>query len=138
MYGFGTVYRYTRDARFLATAESCADFYIRHTPPDGVPPWDYNIGPGDPQNRDSSAGAIAASGLLQLADLAGNPAYRDVALRILATLSAPPYLAVDQPEWEGILRSGVYHIHKGLGVDESVMWGEYFFVEALDRALALR
>jgi unsaturated chondroitin disaccharide hydrolase len=29
----------------------------------------------------------------------------------------------------------VYHIHKGLGVDESVMWGEYFFVEALTKAL---
>jgi len=40
------------------------------------------------------------------------------------------------PSGEGILTGGVYHIHKGLGVDESVMWGEYFFVEALDRALA--
>ena len=39
------------------------------------------------------------------------------------------------PEWEGVLKSGVYHIHKGLGVDESVMWGEYFFVEALEEAL---
>jgi unsaturated chondroitin disaccharide hydrolase len=28
----------------------------------------------------------------------------------------------------------VYHLHKGLGVNESVMWGDYFFVEALDRA----
>jgi len=31
----------------------------------------------------------------------------------------------------------VYHIHKGLGVDESVMWGEYFFVEAQSKALTL-
>ncbi len=137
LYGFGTVYSYTQDPRFLATAEACADFYIRLTPPDGVPPWDYDIGPGDPQYRDSSAAAIAASGLLQLAEVTGKPGYRHVALRILDTLTAPPYLASDQPEWEGILRSGVYHIHKGLGVDESVMWGEYFFVEALDRALGL-
>ncbi|NOZ49689.1 MAG: glycosyl hydrolase, partial [Chloroflexi bacterium] len=35
----------------------------------------------------------------------------------------------------GILRHGSYHQRKGLGVDESVMWGEYFFVEALDKAL---
>jgi hypothetical protein len=27
-------------------------------------------------------------------------------------------------------------VHKELGVDESVMWGEYFFVEALDQALS--
>ena len=38
-------------------------------------------------------------------------------------------------KWEGILKGGVYHVHKGLGVDESVMWGEYFFCEALERVL---
>ena len=36
-----------------------------------------------------------------------------------------------------LVRDGVYYLHKGLGVGESVMWGEYFFVEALDRALRL-
>jgi hypothetical protein len=37
------------------------------------------------------------------------------------------------------LNGGVYHIHKNLGVHEAVMFGEYFFVEALDKALkALR
>jgi unsaturated chondroitin disaccharide hydrolase len=39
------------------------------------------------------------------------------------------------PGWEGILRHGSYHETLGLGVDESVMWGEYFFVEALDKLL---
>jgi hypothetical protein len=45
------------------------------------------------------------------------------------------FLAVDEPAWEGILRHGVYHERRGLGVDESVMWGDYFYVEALDRVL---
>jgi len=45
------------------------------------------------------------------------------------------YLAHRTPSWEGILKQGVYHRAKGLGVDESVMWGEHFFVEAIDRAL---
>ena len=53
---------------------------------------------------------------------------------ILETL-CKRHLAQSDPAWEGILKGGVYHIHKGLGVDESVMWGEYFFVEALDEAL---
>jgi unsaturated chondroitin disaccharide hydrolase len=44
-------------------------------------------------------------------------------------------LGKSDKKWEGILKGGVYHIHKELGVDESVMWGEYFFVEALDQAL---
>jgi unsaturated chondroitin disaccharide hydrolase len=46
------------------------------------------------------------------------------------------YVADPASGWEGILKGGVYHIHKGLGVDESVMWGEYFFVEALDKAMS--
>jgi unsaturated chondroitin disaccharide hydrolase len=51
----------------------------------------------------------------------------------LATLS-DEYLGEGDDGWEGILRGGVYHIHKDLGVDESVMWGEFFFVEALQKA----
>jgi len=41
------------------------------------------------------------------------------------------------PGWEGILKHGIYHQTKGIGVNESVMWGEYFFVEAVDKALSL-
>ena len=34
-----------------------------------------------------------------------------------------------------VLKRGSYHERLDLGVDESVMWGEYFFVEALDKLL---
>src|SRR5262245_17337201 len=65
-------------------------------------------------------------------------AYRDFALTTLGTLSEK-YLGGLTPGFEGILNGGVYHIHKNLGVHEAVMFGEYFFVEALDKALkALR
>ena len=47
----------------------------------------------------------------------------------------PSFLAIDTPNWEGILKQGMYHQRKGLGVNESVMWGEYFFLEALLDAL---
>ena len=57
--------------------------------------------------------------------------------QILETLTTEEYLASASPGWEGILKHGVYHTQKGLGVDESVIWGEYFFVEALTKALDL-
>ena len=55
---------------------------------------------------------------------------------MLDALATPEYLAIDTPGWEGILKHGVYHTKKNLGVDESVMWGEYFFVEALTKLVA--
>lgn len=147
LYGFGTAYEMTSDYRYLNTARLCADFYLDHTPFDedspagpGIPPNDYDD-PRQPVLYDSSAAAIAASGLLNLGHLVQDPIhanrYRQSALTILETLTWPEYLAYDTPGCEGILKHGVYHQPKGLGVDESVMWGDFFFVEAIDKALSL-
>jgi unsaturated chondroitin disaccharide hydrolase len=138
LYGFGTCYEYSRDPRFLETAVACADYYITHSPPDGVAPWDFNAPADSRRHVDTSAAAITASGLLRLCRLLTDPLkghlYWTTAVRILRSL-CHSHLGKGTPGWEGILRGGVYHIHKGLGVDESVMWGEYFFVEALESAL---
>ena len=61
--------------------------------------------------------------------------YREAALTALETLCTDRFLARSVPDWEGILLHGVYHFHKGLGVDESVAWGDHFFVEALVKAI---
>ena len=120
-----------------------AGYYLENTAQDGVTPWDYDAPESGPLSRsqvDTSACAIAASGLLDLADAAPDGvtarAYRDFALTSLRTLSEK-YLGGLTPGFEGILNGGVYHIHKNLGVHEAVMFGEYFFVEALDKALAV-
>jgi hypothetical protein len=60
--------------------------------------------------------------------------YWSLAIRILRSM-CEYHLAKKDKKWEGILRGGVYHLPKELGVDESVIWGEYFFVEALEQAL---
>lgn len=139
LYGFGTVYSFTRDPRFLQTAEACANYYIEHTPDHGIPPNDWTE-PDPARPYESSAAAIAASGMFQLAALTGDPAharlYRDCALRIVDTLTGPDFLAVNTPGWEGILKHGAYHERQNLGVDESVMWGDYFFLEAVDKVLS--
>lgn len=138
LYGFTTCYEYSRDPHFLQTAQSCADYYISHSPSDGIPPWDFNAPAENRTLLDTSAAAICAAGLLRLCRLESDPLkahlYWSTAVQILTSL-CEKHLVKTDPKWEGILRGGVYHVHKGLGVDESVMWGDYFFCEALDRAL---
>jgi len=138
LYGFGSCYEYTRDPRFLDTAERCADYYLTHTNADGIPPWDFQAPDDSRRMVDTSAAAIAASGLLRLCRMLPDPVkgfyYWSSALHILKNL-CEKYTARDDPHWEGILKGGVYHVHKNLGVNESVMWGDYFFCEALENAL---
>lgn len=74
-------------------------------------------------------------GLWQLAGLERDSArahgYADYAVRILTRLCEDDFLAHDDPAWEGVLKHGSYHEAKGLGVDESVMWGDYWFLDAI-------
>jgi unsaturated chondroitin disaccharide hydrolase len=144
LYGYSKVYALTGMKEFLDVAERNAEFWLAHLPDDHVPYWDFHADltqplPWGPQ-KDSSAGAIAASGLLDLAEQTESPehrvAYRNTALVMLEALVQPEYLADETPGWEGILKHGVYHTKKNLGVDESVMWGEFFFVEALNKAMS--
>lgn len=141
IYGFTRSYLQTGCGDYLETAMLNADYYLENTPRDGITPWDYDAPQSGPLARtqvDTSACAIASSGLLDLAgavpDRTKARAYREFALTSLDTLSRK-YLGSLTPGFEGILNGGVYHIHKNLGVHEAVMFGEYFFVEALDKAL---
>ena len=138
MYGFGTAYFYTRDPRFLETAEACANFYIEKTPDIGVPPNDWDE-PDPAVPYESSAAAIAAGGFWNLAGLITDKIrsnrYREYALNILETLASPEFLATGIPGWEGILKHAIYHQSKGLGVDESVIWGDYFFLKIINKVV---
>jgi unsaturated chondroitin disaccharide hydrolase len=145
LYGYSQAYAESGNEEFLAAAERNADFWLTHLPNDRVPYWDFSADlaaplPWGPQ-KDTSAAAIAASGLLDLErqtrSLDRAVAYRQTALAMLDALVDSKYLADDTPGWEGILKHGVYHTAKGLGVDESVMWGDFFFVEALTKVVAL-
>jgi unsaturated chondroitin disaccharide hydrolase len=142
IYGFTAAHRLSGQAEFVEIARRCARFYLKHSPPGLVPYWDYDAPVEKPPMWDSSAAAITASGLLdlakQIADRADQETFRIAAITILKTLCSDDFLAKSKPEWEGILLHGVYHKNKNIGVDESVAWGDHFFVEALVKALAGR
>lgn len=137
--GFSTVFSYTNDPADLSVAERNADHFLARCAESLVPPWDFDVPEGPDRIDDSSAAAIAASGLWDLAgqvtDNGKAKTYRNASLGILKTLCGDHYLAADSPGWEGVLKHGVYHFHKKLGVDESVMWGDFFFLQAVCKAL---
>ena len=135
IYGFTDTFLFTGDKLFLDTAERCAWYYLENTPDNGVPFWDYGAPRIPDEPLDSSAAAIIAGAFWKLKDIEGTRhgaiAYRRAALAILDTLAGDEFLGAHDPAYEGILRHGVYHRPMNWGVDESVMWGDYFFMEAL-------
>jgi unsaturated chondroitin disaccharide hydrolase len=143
LYGYSQVFGLTSDPTWLAVAERNAQFWLDHLPTDRVPYWDFDADLQQPPpwgaQKETSAGAIVASGLLDLAQQTTEPsraaAYRRTAIEMLDALVQPEYLADQTAGWEGILKHGVYHTARQLGVDESVMWGEFFFVEALTKVV---
>lgn len=138
IYGFALNYGYTRDASFLEASQTCADYFLAHLPADRVAYWDLVYSDGSGQPRDSSAAAIAASGLVELArwlpDGPRRTAYQDAADEILRALIST-YSTIDRPDSNALLLQGVYDHPKDVGVGEGNLWGDYFYLEALARAV---
>jgi unsaturated chondroitin disaccharide hydrolase len=132
--GFTTAYRETGDKRLLAAARSTAGFAVSHAPADGVPWWDYDA-PGT--RRDTTAGAVLASGLLELARVDPDPArrstWRVAGLRTLRSLVGPAYLARGTGAWSVLLHGR----HDPTYDDVGVTYGDYYLLEALLRVQLL-
>lgn len=139
IYGFTMAYRYSRDARFLTTAKRLADYFIRNLPADYVPYWDFSQNGKAP--RDSSAAAVAAAGMLELStfvnDSGARSKYYDEALHIQAALSNPGvYLANPSASpTDGLLLHGTYSVPAREGIDTSLIWGDYYYLESCARAM---
>ena len=138
VHGFTMSYRFTHDTTFLTTARTAADYFLAHLPADKVPYWDFSLPSTTGQPRDSSAAAIAASGLVELSTLetdANNKArYLAGARDILAGLSSTAYLA-DGTTNQAVLLHGTQNKPSG-SYDTGIMFGDYYFIEALQRYAA--
>ena len=136
IYGYTMVYRETGEVRFLNFARKVADAYLSRLPEDLIPYWDFDapdLSSGEP--KDASAAAITASALLELSTYVterdSSHYYYDQAEKMLEMLSSSAYKAGDT-KYAFLLHS-VGHMPRGGEVDASIIYADYYYLEALIR-----
>jgi len=134
IYGYTMVYRETGDSRFLDFAQKVSDVYLASLPEDYIPYWDFNDPEIPKSPRDTSAAAVVASGLIELSGYV-SPDKKDIYLKaarkMIASLSSKNYQA--SPKSQAILAHSVGHKPAGSEIDASIIYADYYYMEALLR-----
>lgn len=130
--GFPVAYAYTGDERFLQTAIRMLEWFVEQLGDHIIPAWDFSQPNSE---RDTSALALAANGLLRIAvleqvDNESREACRSLAVKFMTALIRLHGTLHDDEAW-GLLRDGVYHMKGGRGISEFMIWGDYYFIENL-------
>ncbi len=137
IYGYVATAAATGKRVYLDLAEQLAEYWFRRVGEDLVPFWDFDDPAIPAAPRDSSAAAIVASALLDLAAQHPDPAAAAKwRARAEATLDA---LCRDYVAWEpghrGLLKHGCYSKPHNIGPDAAVLFGDFYFAEALCSAV---
>lgn len=158
IYGYTLVYRWTRRPVFLRFARHVADAYIRALTPtplrpggkattvpttdlsryDLVPKWDF-CDPDPAAPKDASAACVVADALLELsqyAEGAHGAFYRHFAEETLRQLSTPAYQSGDKNV--SFLLHSTGHHPAGSEIDASIVYADYYYLEALMRLKVLQ
>lgn len=139
VYGYTMVYRETGQQRFLDFACKVADAYLSRLPADRVPYWDFDDPAIPDAPRDASAAGIVASALLELqcyCDDSHRDCYRHEAEQMLASLGSNEYRS---PEYRcSFLDHSTGHKPAGTEIDASIIYADYYYIEALSRLKKLQ
>ncbi|WP_433939393.1 glycoside hydrolase family 88 protein [Paenibacillus lautus] len=137
VYGFALSYRYTRDPKYLDTAVRAARYFIEHLPEDHVAYWDFDVPIEAGTPRDSSASSIAACGMLEilehLEEEDGNKGLLTDAVEKSMISLVNRYSTIGEAAEEGLIKHGSYYVRGGMGPDDYMIWGDYYYLEALLR-----
>jgi unsaturated chondroitin disaccharide hydrolase len=134
IYGFTMIYRETRDKQFLDFAQHVANAYIQRLPDDLIPFWDFDAASLENQPRDVSAAAITASALLELSEYVEEEValkYRSLAEKMLQSLSSSEYQSREINS--SFLLHATGHKPNGTEIDASIIYADYYYLEALLR-----
>jgi unsaturated chondroitin disaccharide hydrolase len=134
-YGFTTAYAATGNRQLLSAARRTADYFITRLPATCVPYWDFDAPDIPNAPTDTSAAAIAAAGMLQLARLDPNAdrrkRYAIGASRILSSLASDYVADHGQATLTGSVST--------LGVDPpdiGTAYGDYYLFQAVQTWLS--
>ncbi len=138
IYGFTLSYIYTGDYKLIELSEKLGNYFLNRLPEDDVCYWDLIFTEGA-EERDSSAAAIAACGFLELSKHLPltdkyKRMYENAALRILESLTEN-YTSKNLPESNAVLLHAVGAKPLNSNVDEPLIFGDYYYFEALVRVL---
>ena len=133
IYGYTMCYRFTGDRKYLDFACRITDKYLSLLPEDMVPYWDFD----DPEipdvSRDASAAAIVASALVELSGYVGGEkgaGYLASARKMVNSLYEN-YRGGDS--CPAFLLHSTGHRPAGSEIDYSIIYADYYFIEALLR-----
>lgn len=138
IYGFALSYNYVNDYQFIELSKKLGNYYLNRLPEDSVCYWDLIFTEGN-EERDSSAAAIAACGFLEVSKhlpLTDNNRriYENAALKILRSLTES-YTSKSLPDSNAVLLHAVGAKPTNSNVDEPLIFGDYYYFEALVRVL---
>ena len=131
LYGFALSYIHTGKKEYLDTSRKIAHYFISNTPESGLIPIDFRQ-PADCQREDSTAAAIAACGLIELAkhtEGRDSDLYKREALRLLQALDQKR--SMWSPEVDPLLEKCTVAYHEPSGHEITIIYGDYYFIEAV-------
>ena len=139
IYGYTVVYRETKDPKYLDFVQKVTDVYLDRLPEDKVPYWDFDDPSIPDAPRDASAGAVVASALLELSTYLPNGTgkrYKDAAIEMLTSLSSDSYQSGESKP--SFLLHSVGHWPNHSEIDASIIYADYYYIEALLRLKRLQ
>ena len=134
IYGYTVVYRETQDPKYLDFVQQVTDVYLKRLPDDYIPYWDFDDPAIPYAPRDASAACVVASALLELSGYVSpekGSTYREAALRMLESLSSDKYQCGKQKP--AFLLHSTGHYPNGSEIDASIIYADYYYIEALLR-----
>lgn len=139
IYGYTVCYRETKDPKYLEFVQHLADAYLKRLPKDYVPYWDFDAPDIPKAPRDASASAVVASGLLELSTYLNNEkgqTYKHAAVNMLRSLSSSEYQSGSSKP--SFLLHSTGHYPAGSEIDASIVYADYYYIEALLRLKKLK